>query len=61
VEDSPRTSTFFAGIERDDDTESKIADHRSCGGASGEDERELESIATRLSSDHKQVDASQRL
>lgn len=33
---SPRMSSCFAGIEREDETESRMEDHRSCGGASGE-------------------------
>ena len=40
VEGWPRTRTFFAGIERDEDTELRILDQRSCGGAFGDDERE---------------------
>jgi hypothetical protein len=35
----PRTRIFFAGIERDEETESRMLDQRTCGGASGEDER----------------------
>jgi hypothetical protein len=31
---------FFDGIERDEETELRMLDQRSCGGASGEDERE---------------------
>jgi len=31
---------FFAGIERDEETELRMFDQRSWGGASGEDERE---------------------
>lgn len=40
VEGWPRTRIFFAGIEREEETELRIVDQRSCGGASGEDERE---------------------
>jgi hypothetical protein len=40
VEGWPRTRMFFAGIEREEETELRIVDQRSCGGASGEDERE---------------------
>jgi hypothetical protein len=40
VEGWPRTRTFFAGIERDEDTELRMLDQRSCGGAFGEDGRE---------------------
>ena len=40
VEGWPRTRTFFAGIEREEETELSMDDQRSCGGASGEDERE---------------------
>jgi hypothetical protein len=31
---------FFDGIDRDEETELSMLDQRSCGGASGEDERE---------------------
>lgn len=44
VDGCPSTSTCFAGIERDLETESRIEDQRSCGGASGEDGRELSMI-----------------
>lgn len=40
VEGWPRTRIFFAGIEREEEIELRIVDQRSCGGASGEDERE---------------------
>jgi len=40
VEGWPRTRIFLAGIEREEETELRIVDQRSCGGASGEDERE---------------------
>lgn len=40
VEGWPRTRMFFAGIEREEETELRMEDQRSCGGASGEDERE---------------------
>ena len=40
-DDSPRRRICLEGIDREDDTESKIDDQRSCGGASGEDDREL--------------------
>jgi hypothetical protein len=36
----PKMSICFEGIERDEDTESRIDDHKSCGGASGVDGRE---------------------
>src|SRR5260370_35922690 len=37
VEGWPRTRIFFAGIEREEETELRMVDQRSCGGASGED------------------------
>jgi hypothetical protein len=40
VDGWPKMSICFDGIERDEDTESRIEDHRSCGGASGVDDRE---------------------
>lgn len=40
VEGWPRTRIFFAGIEREEETELRMVDQRSCGGASGEDGRE---------------------
>jgi hypothetical protein len=40
VEGWPRTRIFLAGIEREEETELRMVDQRSCGGASGEDERE---------------------
>jgi hypothetical protein len=40
VEGWPRTRIFLAGIERDEETELRMLDQRSWGGASGEDERE---------------------
>ena len=40
VEGWPRTRMFFAGIEREEETELRMVDQRSCGGASGEDGRE---------------------
>ena len=40
VEGWPRTRIFFAGIERDEDTELRMLDQRSSGGAFGEDGRE---------------------
>ena len=40
VDGSPSRRICFAGIDRDEDTESKMDDHRSCGGASGDDGRE---------------------
>ena len=40
VEGWPRTRIFFAGIERDEDTEFRMLDQRSWGGAFGEDGRE---------------------
>ena len=33
---SPRSRICFAGIDLEDETESRIDDHKSCGGASGE-------------------------
>jgi hypothetical protein len=36
----PNKRTCFDGIEREEDTESKMDDHKSCGGASGDDGRE---------------------
>lgn len=40
VEGWPRTRIFLAGMERDEETELRMLDQRSWGGASGEDERE---------------------
>jgi hypothetical protein len=45
VEGWPRTRIFFAGIEREEETELRMEDQRSCGGASGEDERESSFMA----------------
>ena len=39
-EGSPKRITCFDGIDRDEDTESRIEDHRSCGGSSGDAGRE---------------------
>ena len=44
VEGWPKIKTCFEGIDRDDETESRILDQRSCGGASGDSGRELLSI-----------------
>ena len=38
---SPRRMICLEGIEREEETESRIEDHRSCGGASGEEGREF--------------------
>ncbi|KAF5321921.1 hypothetical protein D9619_000569 [Psilocybe cf. subviscida] len=40
-EGCPKMSTCFAGIERDEETESRMDDHKSCGGASGVEAREI--------------------
>lgn len=40
VEGWPRTRIFLAGIEREEETELRIVDQRSWGGASGDDGRE---------------------
>jgi hypothetical protein len=40
VEGWPRTRIFFAGIEREEETELRMLDQRSWGGTSGEDGRE---------------------
>ena len=42
----PRRIICFDGIDRDEETESRMEDHKSCGGASGVDERDI-SIAER--------------
>lgn len=39
-EGGPRRRTCLEGIEREEETESKIEDHKSCGGAAGVDGRE---------------------
>ena len=38
---SPRRMICFEGIEREEETESRMDDHKSCGGASGDEGREL--------------------
>lgn len=38
----------MAGVEREEETESRIEDHRSSGGASGVDGRELFIIAVKV-------------
>jgi hypothetical protein len=40
VDGWPKRTTCLDGIERDEETESRIEDHRSCGGASGVEGRE---------------------
>lgn len=40
VDGWPNIRICFEGIERDEETESRIDDHKSWGGASGVDERE---------------------
>ena len=40
----PRMSTCLEGMEREEETESRMLDQRSCGGASGDEGRELSSI-----------------
>lgn len=42
---SPRRIICFEGIEREVETESRMDDHRSWGGASGDEGRELSMIA----------------
>ena len=39
-EGSPRIITCLDGMEREDETESKIEDQRSCGGSSGDPGRD---------------------
>jgi hypothetical protein len=39
---------FFAGMEREEETESSMVDQRSCGGGSGEDERESRFMTVRF-------------
>lgn len=45
-EGCPRGSTCFVGMEREEDTESRILDQRSCGGASGEEGCEVVSMVS---------------
>lgn len=47
-EGSPSRITCFAGVEREDDTESKMEDHRSCGNSSGDDERDTSIVKLEL-------------
>ena len=46
-EGSPRRMICFEGIERVDETESRMEDHRSWGGASGDEGRELSMLDMR--------------
>ena len=43
VDGSPRTITCFEGMDREEETESRIEDHKSCGG-SGVEERDASII-----------------
>jgi len=58
VDGCPSSRICFAGIEREEDTESRMDDHRSWGGASGVDERDISMMKGRVESGLPDWDAS---